>query len=383
MPPVPRSRPAPSRRRRSPAGWATPLARRARPYYRRVINATGVILHTNLGRAPLAAEAVAALAETAGGAQRLELDLESGRRGGRDEGCAALLRELTGCAAATVVNNNAAATLLVLAALARGRAVVLSRGEMVEIGGSFRVPEILRESGARLVEVGTTNRTHERDYRAALVAAGAAAAGAGAACDDSPAVILKVHASNYRIEGFTAEVPIEALVAIGREHGVPVVHDLGSGCLVDTAARGLPGRAAGPALGGGRRRRRLLQRRQAPRWSPGRDPPRRRGGDRPLPATSPLSSASAPAGWSTPRWRRPSGSTGTARSRLGERVPALARLVAGAEDLRRRAERLAAEVVAAGWRRGTAGSRSRSSSARPRPAAARSPPATCRAGRCA
>ena len=150
------------------------LARRARPYYRRVINATGVILHTNLGRAPLAAEAVAALAETAGGAQRLELDLGSGRRGGRDEGCAALLRELTGCAAATVVNNNAAATLLVLAALARGRAVVLSRGEMVEIGGSFRVPEILRESGARLIEVGTTNRTHERDYRAALAAAGAA-----------------------------------------------------------------------------------------------------------------------------------------------------------------------------------------------------------------
>jgi len=202
----------------------------ARPYYRRVINATGVVLHTNLGRAPLAAEAVAALAATAGGAQRLEVDLESGERGGRDEGCAALLRELTGAEAATVVNNNAGATLLVLAALARGRRVVLSRGEMVEIGGSFRVPEILRESGAVLAEVGTTNRTHLRDYRAVLAAAG----------DPAPGLILKVHTSNYRVEGFTAEVGIEELVVLGREHGVPVVHDLGSGCLVDLAARGLP-----------------------------------------------------------------------------------------------------------------------------------------------
>ena len=206
------------------------LAADARPYYRRVINATGVVLHTNLGRAPLADEAVAALASTAGGAQRLELDLESGERGGRDRGCAELLCELTGAEAATVVNNNAAATLLALAALARGRRVVLSRGEMVEIGGSFRVPEILAESGAVLAEVGTTNRTHLRDYRAALAVDAGPPAG----------LILKVHGSNYRIEGFTAEVGIEELVALGREHGVPVAHDLGSGCLVDLAAHGLP-----------------------------------------------------------------------------------------------------------------------------------------------
>jgi len=199
------------------------LARRARPYYRRVINATGVVLHTNLGRAPLPAQAIEALAATAG-AQRLEVDLESGERGGRDEGCAALLREVTGGEAATVVNNNAAATLLVLAALARGRKVLLSRGEMVEIGGSFRVPEVMRESGAQLVEVGTTNRTHLADYRLAL--------------DGEVGMILKVHASNYRIQGFTAEVPIEALVELGREHGIPVVHDLGSGCLVDLARHG-------------------------------------------------------------------------------------------------------------------------------------------------
>jgi L-seryl-tRNA(Ser) seleniumtransferase len=200
------------------------LARRGQPYYRRVINATGVVLHTNLGRAPLPEEAVKALAATAGGAQRLELDLESGQRGGRDEGSAALLREATGCEAATVVNNNAAATLLVLAALARGRKVLLSRGEMVEIGGSFRVPEVMRESGAQLVEVGTTNRTHLEDYRRAL--------------DPEAGMILKVHASNYRILGFTAEVPIEDLVALGHEHGIPVVHDLGSGCLVDLERHG-------------------------------------------------------------------------------------------------------------------------------------------------
>lgn len=205
---------------------AADLARRSRPYYRRVINATGVILHTNLGRAPLAPAALAALDATAGHAQRLEVDLETGQRGGRDEGCAALLRELTGAEAATVVNNNAAATLLILAALARGEGVLLSRGEMVEIGGSYRIPEIMRESGARLVEIGTTNRTHPRDYRDAI--------------DEATAMILKVHTSNYRVEGFTSEVAIEELVAIGGERGVAVVHDLGSGSLVDLERRGLP-----------------------------------------------------------------------------------------------------------------------------------------------
>ena len=203
------------------------LARRSQPYYRRVINATGVVLHTGIGRAALAPEAVAALADLAGHSQRLEIDLATGDRGGRDEGCAALLRELTGCEDATVVNNNAAATLLLLAATARGKGVVLSRGEMVEIGGSFRIPEVMRESGAILIEVGTTNRTHLRDYAAAI--------------GETTGMILKVHTSNYRIEGFTAEVEIEDLVALGRERGIPVAHDLGSGCAIDLASRGLPG----------------------------------------------------------------------------------------------------------------------------------------------
>jgi L-seryl-tRNA(Ser) seleniumtransferase len=203
------------------------LRRRATPFYRRVVNGTGVILHTGLGRAVLAREAVAAIAQSAPYSQRLEIDLETGRRGGRDEGCAVLLRELTGCEAATVVNNNAAATLLILAAMARGRRVLLSRGEMVEIGGSFRIPEVMSESGAILTEVGTTNRTHLDDYRAAI--------------DGQTGMILKVHASNYRVLGFTCEVEIEELVALGREHGLPVVHDLGSGCAIDLASRGIAG----------------------------------------------------------------------------------------------------------------------------------------------
>ncbi len=206
---------------------AAALARRAEPYYRRVINGTGVILHTGLGRAVLAPQAAAALAELAQHPQRLELDLDTGQRGGRDEGCARLLRELTGCEDATVVNNNAAATLLLLAAVARGRGVVLSRGELVEIGGSFRIPDVMSESGARLVEVGTTNRTHLSDYRAAL--------------NETVGMLLKVHTSNYRIQGFTAEVEIEDLVALGREHGIPVAHDLGSGCAIDLARHGLTG----------------------------------------------------------------------------------------------------------------------------------------------
>lgn len=205
------------------------LTERLRPYYRRVINATGVILHTGLGRAPLARSAVEELARTQSHAQRVEVRLGTGRRGGRDRGCGLLLEELLGCEAATVVNNNAAATLIVLAALARGRKVLLSRGEMVEIGGSYRVPEILAESGAVLREVGTTNRTHVRDYVEAM--------------DEEVGMILKVHTSNYRVVGFTTEVDLAALVEIGRQHGVPVVHDLGSGCVVDLAARGRPGEA--------------------------------------------------------------------------------------------------------------------------------------------
>jgi len=203
------------------------LDNRARPYYGRVVNGTGVILHTGLGRAVLAPEAVEALTALAPHPQRLEIDLESGQRGGRDEGCARLLRELTGCEDATIVNNNAAATLLLLAAMARGKEVVLSRGELVEIGGSFRIPDVMSESGAVLVEVGTTNRTHLRDYRAAI--------------GETTGMILKVHTSNYRVLGFTAEVEIEELVALGREHGIPVAHDLGSGCAVDLAGHGITG----------------------------------------------------------------------------------------------------------------------------------------------
>ena len=203
------------------------LVHRSQRFYRRVINATGVILHTGLGRAPLAPEATQALTDLAPHPQRVEIDLASGARGGRDLGCAQLVEELVGCEAATVVNNNAAATILILSALARGKKVVISRGELVEIGGSYRIPDILRESGALLAEVGTTNRTHEKDYREAL--------------DDEVGMILKVHTSNYRVVGFTKEVEIDVLGEIGREHGIPVVHDLGSGCLVDLAARGRRG----------------------------------------------------------------------------------------------------------------------------------------------
>ena len=205
----------------------TRLAERSLPSYRRVINATGIVLHTGLGRAALPEEAVQAIADTAPFSQRLEIDLATGERGGRDEGCSSLLRELTGGEAATVVNNNAGATLLILAAIARGKKVVLSRGEMVEIGGSYRIPDVLEESGARLSEVGTTNRTHLKDYRNAI--------------DPDTGMLLKVHPSNYRIEGFTAEVEIEELAALGREHGIPVVHDLGSGCMIDLAQRGVTG----------------------------------------------------------------------------------------------------------------------------------------------
>ncbi len=203
------------------------LQRRSIAYYRRVINGTGVILHTGLGRAPLPQEAIDALVEHAVHPMRVEIDLQSGDRGGRDQGCVELLREITGCEAATIVNNNAGATLLVLAAMARGRGVVLSRGELVEIGGSFRMPAIMAESGARLVEVGTTNRTHLKDYETAI--------------DEECGMILKVHTSNYRVEGFTKEVEIGDLVALGRQHRIPVVHDLGSGCLIDLESRGIHG----------------------------------------------------------------------------------------------------------------------------------------------
>ena len=208
------------------AAAARRLESASRPRLTRVVNATGVVLHTNLGRAPLADEAIAALVSAAGGATNLELDLGTGRRGERDDLVVEDLSALTGAEAALVVNNNAAAVLLILNTLAAEREVVVSRGELVEIGGAFRLPDVMAKSGARLREVGTTNRTHPDDYRRAL--------------GPATALLLKVHPSNYRLVGYTAAVELATLVAIGREGGVPVVEDLGSGALVDLAALGLP-----------------------------------------------------------------------------------------------------------------------------------------------
>ncbi len=200
--------------------WAMAQARAClRPSLRPLINATGVIVHTNLGRSLLAEEAVRAVTQVASNYSNLEFELEQGKRGSRQSHLEGLLKRLTGAQAAAVVNNNAAAVLISLGALARGREVVVSRGELVEIGGSFRMPEVMAQSGARLVEVGTTNKTHPRDYEAAI--------------GQDTALLLKVHTSNYRILGFTREVSLEELVEIGRSKGLPVMYDLGSGCLVE------------------------------------------------------------------------------------------------------------------------------------------------------
>ena len=210
------------------------LARRAaaraesasRPQLRRVLNATGVVLHTNLGRAPLSISARRAVAEIARGYSSLELDLETGKRGDRGTGIERWLTRLTGAEAALAVNNGAGAVLLTLSALASGRAVVVSRGELVEIGGSFRIPEVMEKSGARLLEVGTTNRTHLRDYERALA-------------KDDVAAILRVHRSNFRIEGFTTRPDPKDLAALARKRRVPFIEDLGSGALVDLEPFGL------------------------------------------------------------------------------------------------------------------------------------------------
>ena len=192
---------------------------------RRVINATGVIIHTNLGRAPLSRAATEAMVETAAGYTDLELDLQTGRRGSRQAHLQSLLRQLTGAEAALAVNNNASAVLLGLSALSAGKEVIVARGEAVEIGGGFRIPDVLRQSGAILVDVGTTNRTYARDY--------------GDAVTENTAALLKVHASNFRVEGFTAWVEPRDLVELGQQTGIPVLHDVGSGSLLSTEDYGL------------------------------------------------------------------------------------------------------------------------------------------------
>lgn len=195
------------------------------PRLRRVVNATGIILHTNLGRSPLCPQAVAAIVEVSRGYSNLEFDLQQGRRGLRYDHVQGILCTLTGAEDALVVNNNAAAVLLVLNTLAAGREAIVSRGELIEIGGEFRIPEVMEKSGARLREVGATNRTHLKDYEKAI--------------SKETGLILKVHTSNYKIVGFTEEIALPALVALGKKHGIPVMDDLGSGCLIDLERYGL------------------------------------------------------------------------------------------------------------------------------------------------
>ncbi|MCK4661144.1 MAG: L-seryl-tRNA(Sec) selenium transferase [Phycisphaerae bacterium] len=202
------------------------FARRTIPSLRRVINATGIILHTGLGRAPLCSEAIESIVEAVGGYCNLELELETGKRGRRERHVEGLIRRVTGAEAGLVVNNNAAATLLILNTLARGREVIVSRGQLVEIGGSFRLPDVMLASGARLCEVGTTNRTRLDDYEQAV--------------NDDTIALMHVHTSNYRIIGFAEQTPIAELVTLARHFHLIVIDDLGSGALIDVTTLGLP-----------------------------------------------------------------------------------------------------------------------------------------------
>jgi L-seryl-tRNA(Ser) seleniumtransferase len=212
------------------ASLGSSIASRARAASRyslqRVINATGVVLHTNMGRALLAAPAVEHMVRVASRYSNLELDLKTGERGSRYDHVSELICELTGAEDAIVVNNNAAAVVLCLSEMAKGREVVIARGELVEIGGSFRIPEIMELSGCKLKEIGATNRSHLRDYEQAI--------------GEDTALLLKVHTSNYRVIGFTKEVTVPELLPLARAHGLPIMNDLGAGCLVDLREFGLP-----------------------------------------------------------------------------------------------------------------------------------------------
>lgn len=198
----------------------------SKPSLRKVINVTGTLLHTNLGRAPLCSDALQAVKDVAQGYSNLEYDLDAGQRGKRFTHVEELICKLTGGEAATVVNNNAGAVMLALAALAGGQSAIVSRGELIEIGGSFRIPDIMAASGVELVEVGTTNKTHLKDYASAI--------------NEKTALILKVHTSNYRILGFTEAVAGEDLAKLAHQHNIPVLEDLGSGLLMDLTPYGLP-----------------------------------------------------------------------------------------------------------------------------------------------
>ena len=212
-----------------PARLVAALASARSPTFRRVLNATGVLVHTNLGRAPLA-EAALERVRAVAGYSNLEYDLSTGSRGSRQDHLGPLLRRLTGAEAAIAVNNNAAAMLLALAALAEGREVVVSRGELIEIGDGFRIPDVLARSGARLVEVGTTNRTRAADYERAV--------------GSETALLLRVHQSNFRVVGFTEQPRVEELAAVARRHQLPLLDDLGSGALVDIEGEPTPAAVA-------------------------------------------------------------------------------------------------------------------------------------------